>query len=253
MALYLGSSGKQAVWCDGEKYTTNFYNSSKFYAYWNTYFSSTATMTSIWGGTNCYVLYSTAIYSHNRPFYATGKKTYSVNANPTLCETDEGMKTSNSVIAENVSFTSLKETLGISSFKECKSITFCYRFRQNTYDVDVLLRPYVLFADVRTNTALTNFRNNENYMFNTSLNGINNYLVTSTNGFKVSYPSSIKGKTLIGKHALEDYEIERLDNITEGNPYYLCLMYDKTTSVSGTTCFTKGITAYFGGYFVFEL
>lgn len=251
MALYLGSSGKQAVLCDGEKYTTNFYNSSKFYAYWNTYKDSYS-IGITFGGAKKYKIYPKNTNANSNIMalnYVGNTSTINTQAylTPVLCEIDETMKTVSDAKLTTGSLYAVQNYLGINSFKECKSVTYCFRFKQTNYDGDIILRPFMIFPV--NNDGSGGIRNTNVTGSNI---GINNYMSLNTsNGFTVNCLASYKGKTVFWRRALDDTALNRLDNFCSlaCYPRPLCKMFradDETTEISG-------ITAYFGGYLVFEM
>lgn len=160
--------------------------------------------------------------------------------NTSICKTDETMKTFTDYETSStcITYGGKSDYMGINSLEECKSITFVYRFRQDTYDGDILFRPFIRFyADSIAN--MTTVLYSKPYL------GLNNYIDT-TSGFTSIYPATYKGSSCIYYHTLNNDEITQL--ALHMKPRFLAKAYRLDGDTSTTT-----MTAYFNGYLVFEI
>ena len=132
--------------------------------------------------------------------------------------------------------------LHISNFSECKNVYYVARFKQTTYDGDLLIKPFIRIGmSIGVSTKLLGI----------AANGIGNKSADSTDeGFSFSYLSSYKGKTVEHKAKLSDKQVQSLDIYNDqGNyPNFLCKAFKTDDSTTATTA-----TAYYGGYLLLEV
>lgn len=252
MALYFGGDKSSIAYSDGA-YIPNFYKSPKYYAFGNRY-SKNYEFRSAFGGTKerIYPLDNTVRTGLACVGHISGGHTAAV-LNTCICKTDETMTTFTDYSSSNSAH--LLENIGVNSLTECKSVTFCYRLKQTTYDGDILLRPFVWFG-LHSNS----FSESTPVMYDAdhvSIYGrpvLNGYAYSdSTSGFTATYKASYKGKYASYRHKLTDDEIARLNELLStmgvAYPRFLCKMF----RLDGGTDIITDMTAYFGGYLVFEV
>lgn len=229
-ALYIDGKVVNKMFFNGEK----IYDTTKWFAIGNKY--TATTIFGLWGGkknicnsTNDGYLLSVCI----------GNKSKSINTY--CCETNE-------TYSESTDLGAIKQLneafnyLPISNFSECKNVYYVAKFKQTTYDGDLLIKPFITLASTISDyTAL----------LGDDIDGVGNKSANSTDeGFSFAYPSSYKGKIALHETKLSDDQVQNLDfcKNTNKHPYFFCKAF-KTDNSTGTT----KATAYYGGFLLLEI
>ena len=242
MSLILDTGNFNALYIDGKVVNKMFFNGEKIYdatkwfAIGNKYTSTT--IDGMWGGAREKLCCSTDANATRS--YCAGN-TSAVKRNIYCCETNETYSefTDLGAIAMlNRAF----NYLHISNFSECKNVYYVARFKQTTYDGDLLIKPFIRIGmSIGVSTKL----------LGNVANGIGNKSADSTDeGFSFSYLSSYKGKTVEHKAKLSDKQVQSLDIYNDqGNyPDFLCKAFKTDDSTTATTA-----TAYYGGFLLLEV
>lgn len=215
------------------------YYASKWFAIGNKYTS--AVISATWGNSSKRLLTST-----NTTAYPTSciGNTSGANRNTYCCETNKAYSEFTDLGAISL-LGGAFNYLPISSLLECKNVYYVARFRQNTYDGDLLIKPFIrVGGSIKTTTNL----------LGTSVSGIGNKSADNTDeGFSFMYLSSDKGKIRAHKAKLSDKQVKLLDNyagLSSGNYYpdFLCKAFKTDDSTTATTA-----TAYYGGFLLLEV
>lgn len=240
MSLILDTGNFNALYIDGKDVNKMFFNGEKIYdatkwfAIGNKY--TATTIFGLWGGkknlcnsTNEGYLLSVCI----------GNTSKSINTY--CCETNE-------TYSESTDLGAIKQLneafnyLPISNFSECKNVYYVAKFKQTTYDGDLLIKPFITLAStISAYTAL----------LGDDIDGVGNKSANSTDeGFSFAYPSSYKGKIALHETKLSDDQVQNLDfyKNTNKHPYFFCKAFKTDNSVGTTTA-----TAYYGGFLLLEI
>ena len=241
MSLILDTGNFNALYIDGKVVNKMFFNGEKIYdttkwfAIGNKY--TATTIFGVWGSGRKKLCSST-----NEGIYSSVCIGNTSNSRNTYCcETNETHSESTDLGAIN----RLNEAfnyLPISNFSECKNVYYVAKFKQTTYDGDLLIKPFITLAS--TISAGTTLLGN-------NINGIGNKSANNTDeGFSFAYPASYKGKIALHKTKLSDDQVQNLDFIKNTNKhlYFFCKAF-KTDNSTGTTT----ATAYYGGFLLLEI
>lgn len=234
-ALYINGKVVNKMFFNGEK----IYENSKWFAIGNK-FSST-NINAAWGGSNKKLCDSTN--TKDTASYCIGKiASSSYPRNMYCCGTNE--KSSEFTdLGSMKSLYSAFDYLPINSFLECKNIYYVARFKQTTYDGDLLIKPFIKF--------MLGYANTTTKCLGKAVAGIGNVSADSTDeGLSFVCPSSYKGKTVIHTVKLSEFQKESLDIYTRKkyNVDFMCKAFKMDDSTNITTA-----TAYYGGYLLLEV
>lgn len=244
MSLLLDSSNFDSFYIDGKivnKILFNgekIYDTSKWFAIGNK-FTSTY-ITAMWGSSSRTLCNSAN--TGDMKAYCIGNIPSSSNPRKTYCC---GTNENHSEFTDLGGIEKLSEAfdyLPIDSFSECKNVYHVARFKQTTYESDLLIKPFIrLGSTIGTTTKL----------LGNNITGIGNKSADSTDeGLSFTYLSAYKGKTVAYKVKLSDNQVATLDFYKEKNYYpdFLC----KAFKTDDSTTTTKA-TAYYAGYLLLEL
>lgn len=241
MSLILDTGDFNVLYIDGKVVNKMFFNGEKIYdtTKWfvigNKYTATEIFV--LWGGKGKKLCSST----NTGIFSSVCIGNTSNSRNTYCCETNETRSESTDLGAIN----RLNEAfnyLPISNFSECKNVYYASRFKQTTYDGDLLIKPFIRLAPtISTSSAL----------LGDNKDGVGNKSASSTDeGFSFAYPSSYKGKIAFHKTKLSDDQVQNLDfyKNTNNHLYFFCKAF-KTDNSTGTTT----ATAYYGGFLLLEI
>ena len=246
MSLLLDDSNFDALFIDGKTVNKMFFKGEEIYGRYfaagNRYTSSKFTTT--WGGTNRKLYPQTDTEVKLYPAIGNNGKSL---VNLSLCPV-------NSIdfkMGTLLSITKLEDALSymsISSFTECTNVYYVARFQQNTYDGDLMIKPFMLQCYA---SALAYNKKYFDYS-GIGVDGIGNREAGNSNeGLSFLYPASARGKTLQVKAKLDDAMVSRLDRYAKNNSGDL-RFFCKAFKTDDSTAITRA-TAYFGGYLLFEM
>lgn len=245
MSLLLDTGNFNALYIDGKVVSKMFFNgekiydASKWFAIGNKYTS--AVIRTTWGGSNRNLCASTNTSAF--PASCIGNVS-GTKRNTYCCETNKAYSEFTDLGAISL-LGGAFNYLPINSLLECKNVYYVARFRQNTYDGDLLIKPFIrLGGGIPTTTNL----------LGTSVPGIGNKSADNTDeGFSFMYLSSDKGKIRVHKSKLSDTQVKSLNNyagLSSGNYYpdFLCKAFKTDDSTTSTKA-----TAYYGGFLLLEV
>lgn len=242
MSLLLDTGNFNALYIDGKVVSKMFFNgeeiydASKWFAIGNKF--NSAGITGLWGNSDKKLCVSTDANASR--LYCIGK--ISAVRNTYCCET-------NKAYSEFTDLGAIKQLVGafnylpISSLSECKNVYYVTRFKQTTYDGDLLIKPFIrLGGSINASTKL----------LGANVQGIGNKSADNTDeGFSYVCPSSYKGKTVVQKVKLSDEQVEALD-LQGGFPAHFPDFLCKAFKTDDSTTATKA-TAYYGGFLLLEV
>ena len=244
LSLQLDTGNFNALYIDGKVVSKMFFNgeeiydATKWFAIGNKYTS--AVISTTWGDPNRNLRASTDAGALKTSCIGntsgTKRNTYCCETNKAYLEfTDLG---SISLLGGAFNY------LPISSLLECKNVYYVARFQQNTYDGDLLIKPFIrVGGSIKTTTKL----------LGTSVSGIGNKSADNTDeGFSFMYRSSDKGKIRVHKSKLSDTQVKLLNNYAGSSssfyPDFLCKAFKTDDSTTATKA-----TAYYGGFLLLEV
>lgn len=243
LSLLLDTGKFNALYIDGKVVSKMFFNgeeiydASKWFAIGNKF--THTDITAMWGGSRRSLRASTdaGVLKTNCIGNVTGTKrhTYCCETNKAYSEfTDLGAIY---LLGEAFNY------LPISSFSECKNVYYVARFKQTTYDGDLLIKPFIrLGGSIGVSTKL----------LGNNIAGIGNKSADSTDeGFSFMYLSSYKGKIEVHKAKLSDEQVEVLGKyagLSTHFPDFLCKAFKTDDSTTAKTA-----TAYYGGFLLLEV
>lgn len=240
MSLILDTGNFNALYIDGKVVNKMFFNGEKIYdaTKWFAigYKYTSTKIDGMRGNASKKLCCSTD--TNAKPTYCIGN---TASRNAYCCETNETYSEFTdlgAIIKLNEAF----NYLPISNFSECKNVYYVTRFKQTTYDGDLLIKPFIKLS-VSINTR--------DQLLGNNILGVGNKSADSTDeGFSFAYPSSYKGKTAVHKTKLSDGQVQTLDfyKNTSKYPYFLCKAFKTDDSTTATTA-----TAYYGGYLLLEV
>ena len=254
LSLILDTGNFDALWIDGKVVSKMFFNGDKIYdnSRWFAYGSLfKGSITSMWGNNSKKLVTATNTSASYGNCIGMLRTTSSGQPNSSLYSTDESH--SEFTLLGKYYLRNLKSALNIDSFLECKSIYYVTRFKQNTYNGDLLIKPFIFFG-----RSSTNYSSIDKVMglvagTTTYYAGIGNETADTTdNGFCYVYKSSNKGKTVQHVAKFNETHIDDLERESSVNtayyPYFLCKAFKTDASANTITA-----TAYYGGYLLFEI
>lgn len=240
LSLILDTGNFNALYIDGKVVNKMFFNGEKIYdaTKWFAigYKYTSTKIDGMWGNASKKLCCSTD--TNAKPTYCIGN---TASRNAYCCETNETYSEFTdlgAIIKLNEAF----NYLPISNFSECENVYYVTRFKQTTYDGDLLIKPFIKLS-VSINTR--------DQLLGNNILGVGNKSADSTDeGFSFAYPSSYKGKTAVHKTKLSDGQVQTLDfyKNTSKYPYFLCKAFKTDDSTTATTA-----TAYYGGYLLLEV